>query len=110
MNIHWPIWRNINKTIGNMTLQQYYSNNSNMKCHDLCVKNLPLNNHAILLGLGGKYCLQDIQLDPIKLNQAINRFKYDVRVKHYILYNIGIQNETPKFYFKSSNNYIPKAP
>ena len=34
-----------------------------------------------------------------------------MQVKHYMLQNIGINNElAPKLYFKKSNNNIPKAP
>ena len=91
-------------------LQQYYSHNSNMKCHNLCTKIPPPNNHAILLGLGGKYYLQSRRLNPNKLNTAINRFKHDVRVKYYVLHNIGINNDSPKLYFKSANTTIPREP
>ena len=81
-----------------------------MKYHNLYTKQPPPNNHTILLGLGGKYCFQIRRLNPKKLNIALNQFKYNVRVKHYVLHNIGINISTPKLYFKSLNTTIPSVP
>ena len=81
-----------------------------MTCHNLCATKPPPNNHAMLLGLGGKHCIQTKRLDFFKLKETITRFKYDVRVKHYVLHHIGI-NDTlmPKLYFKNASCNLPTA-
>ena len=94
-----------------MTLREYHSHNSNMSCHNLCTTTPLPNNHAMLLGLGGKFCIQTRRLSYNDLQNTISRFRYVVRVKNYVMQHVGISDEPPpKLYFKKSNNYIPEAP
>ena len=102
---------NIRNAIGNMTLQEYHSHNANMAYHSLCTTKPPPNNHALLLGLGGKFCIQTRRISYRKLKETLERFKCDVRVKNCVFNNIGISDEPPpKLYFKAKPNNIPKAP
>ena len=93
-----------------MSLQEYYSHNSNVVCDDFCATKPPLNNHALLLGLGGKFCTQPIRISLKKLQDTIERFRCDVRVKNYTFNHVSINDEPPlKFYFKTKSSNIPKV-
>ena len=41
---------------------------TNMACHNLCSKNKALKEIEFLLGLGAKYCVQRMKLDPCQLD------------------------------------------
>ena len=82
-----------------------------MKCHDLCTKKPPPTKMATLLGLGAKFFLQSKTIDMKKFKEMITRFKYDTRVKHYVISNHGYSDKPlPESYFKSTSTKIPKAP
>ena len=83
-----------------------------MKCHNLCTLKAPPLNHAKLLGLGAKFCIQSRRLDENKFIATMNRFRYDVRVKHFVQTHIGYNNkETPSLHIRNTNyERIPKAP
>ena len=94
-----------------MTLQEYHSHNAKMACHSLCTTKPPPNNHALLLGLGEKFCIKKRRISYRKLKDVLECFKYDVKVKNYVFNNIGINDEPPpKLCFKAKSNKIPKAP
>lgn len=106
-----PVWKNHKRIIGNMSLPEYYSYNSNMRCHDLCGDKSAPKNMASLLGLGAKYCLQKEKLNEIDFLHNIKRFEYDIRVKSYVKNYLGLNQSTsmPELYVKTRNESIPKA-
>ena len=93
-NTKMKIWQNIRKVIGNMTLKEHYSHNTNMKCHNLCTKKPPPTIMVTLLGLGAKFCLQSKTIDVKKIKEMISRFKHDIRVNHYIISNRGYSDKS----------------
>ena len=106
------VCQNVRNIIGGMTLTEYHSHNSNMKCHNLCASRKPPQTHAKLLGLGAKFCIQSRKLDQEALRRTIHRFRNDARVRYYVQTNIGHNDgETPTLCIKNTNYAkIPKAP
>ena len=86
------IFQNVMKVIGEMMLKTYYLHNSNTKCHDLCTMKLLPSSMALLLSLGLKCCTQSKKIDMQALIATIKRFKYDVRVKHYVMTECVLKN------------------
>ena len=93
-----------------MTLKEHCSRNANMRCHDLCTEMSPSTNIAMLLGLGSKLSVQSRKLDEEKHNEIINRFKYDTRVKYFVLYNIGMSNKPPPDSHLKGTTNMPNMP
>lgn len=83
-----------------------------MKCHSLCAKKLPLVNHAKLLGLGAKFCIQTRKLHQDNLLTTLKRFACDVRVKHCVQTHMRCSDETaPKLCIKNTNyDKTPRVP
>ena len=95
------MWQNARDAIGNVTLEEHRSHNSNMKCHNLCTTKQPPLKHAKLLGLGAKLFIQTGRIHKDNLIATLKRFKYDDRVKHYVQTHIGYSDKTaPKLHIK----------
>ena len=54
-----------------------------MAYHNLCLTTKPPLGIGKLLGLGLKFCVQNKKPSQIKLLNNIQRFKRDIRLKHY---------------------------
>ena len=97
--------------MGNMSLNEYHSHSSNMKCHNLCTTTLPPTNMTKLLGLGSTFCLKSRKLNKLDFDNMIARFKCDVRAKYYVKEVLGESNQPmPKLCIKINNPNVPRAP
>ena len=108
-NVKITAWQNIKMVISKMTLTEYHSHNANMKCHDSCIHTPPPSNMAKLLGLGNKFCMQSKSVNEKQFYLMLERFRYDARVKNYVLFflmiikNIYIVNHINFYCFTSMN-------
>ena len=80
-----------------------------MSYHNLCTTQQPPPGIGNLLGLGLKFCIQEKQPSKQKLEEGIQRFKRDIRLKHFFAGTIENPNykKYKKIYIKS--NFDPKT-
>ena len=75
--------QNVKQILGDMTPKQYHNKLTKTAYHNLCKNQQPIQGIGQLLGLGLKFCIQTKKPSETKLLQGIERFKRDVRLKHY---------------------------
>jgi len=81
-NPSFPLWYNVEQALGGMSVFRYFNRAKNMTYHNLCTeKNAPLGA-GTLLGLGLKFCVQNLKPN-LKHNDSFDRFRDDVRKRYH---------------------------
>ena len=65
-----------------MFTHTYFNRLKTNSYHNLCTKLTPPDGIGLLLGLGLKFCIQSRRPNSISIDNTINRFTRDIRLKY----------------------------
>lgn len=76
----WPLWKNVERRIGEMSEEEFNMRPANMACHNLLRDGVPSpNGTKTLLGLGLNYCIKSPLRSKITTKHTFTRLREDVR-------------------------------
>ena len=105
-----PLWKNVERRIGEMNYREFMARPRNRACHNLLRLNgLPAGVHN-LLGFGLNYCIQTDTATKTT-EKTFDRLRQDVRGIHYLTENPpkenGEESYIPSLYVKSDYEFDP---
>ena len=76
----WPLWKNVERRIGEMSEEEFNMRPANMACHNLLRDGIQLpNGTKTLLGLGLNYCIKSSLRSKITTKHTFTRLREDAR-------------------------------
>ena len=106
----WPLWKNVERRIGEMSEEEFNMRPANMACHNLLRDGIQLpNGTKTLLGLGLNYCIKSSLRSKITTKHTFTRLREDAR-RMYALRDAQDQGDyIQSLYIKSEWKFEPAS-